>query len=258
MLRRTCLTLVALLATSTAIAAEGDWIYGPSDFSHDRFTGERIAQYDAPRQSYYRPEALTRSGYRYNNSTVRVGGSVKRSVDVETWGGGLALASSMLWQGYDDSRERQYRRDQKRDRYFKDHVRRQAGVDPGDRERVSDEVEMHRTDHGLGDRLPHDDDRGRGGHGRGGYGQGGYGGYGPGGYGYNQGAYDAGHTSMHWDDNNAGIDWSRESARYGEGYGWGAPYGNSHGGGRGQGGRGHGGRGDHGGRGGESRGGGRR
>jgi hypothetical protein len=77
--------LVVAFLAQPAFAA--DWITAPSYYTHDRTTGERVAQYTpiGPFYYYERPDFL-RSGYRQYRSTIDLGNSSDNMHIVEQWG----------------------------------------------------------------------------------------------------------------------------------------------------------------------------
>ncbi len=101
---RIFLTIVLTVSASTALAGEGDWIFYPGDYTHEPYTGKRVTQFAPDPVAYYaHGRNYQKSGYRYNNSTLRIGNSVDRYSTVETWGNGaVALGSTLLFQPYDN------------------------------------------------------------------------------------------------------------------------------------------------------------
>lgn len=77
--------LASVLPSAGASAA--DWLTAPSYFTHDRATGQRVAQYSpvGPFYYYQRPDFL-RSGYRHYRSTIDLGNSSDNLHVVEQWG----------------------------------------------------------------------------------------------------------------------------------------------------------------------------
>jgi hypothetical protein len=77
--------VAASLATSSAHAI--DWLTAPSYYTHDRVTGDRVAQYSpiGPFYYYARPDFI-RSGYRHLRSSIQVAGSADNLHIVEEWG----------------------------------------------------------------------------------------------------------------------------------------------------------------------------
>ncbi len=87
---RTLLLAAALLMPTLAAppaARAIDWLTAPSYYTHDRVTGERVAQYTpiGPFYYYARPDFL-QSGYRHYRSTIQAGGSADNLHIVEEWG----------------------------------------------------------------------------------------------------------------------------------------------------------------------------
>jgi hypothetical protein len=90
-------TTMLLLALASVFALAGvlpnfkasaaDWLTAPSYFTHDRTTGQRVAQYSPVGPFYYytRPDFL-RSGYRHYRSTIDLGNSSDNLHVVEQWG----------------------------------------------------------------------------------------------------------------------------------------------------------------------------
>jgi hypothetical protein len=76
----------ALVAAPQAVFA-ADWLTAPSYYTHDRVTGERVAQYSpiGPFYYYSRPDYL-KSGYRHLRSTIQAGASADNLHIVEEWG----------------------------------------------------------------------------------------------------------------------------------------------------------------------------
>jgi hypothetical protein len=64
-----------------------DWLTAPSYYTHDRVSGDRVAQYSpiGPFYYYARPDFL-QSGYRHYRSTIQAGGSADNLHIVEEWG----------------------------------------------------------------------------------------------------------------------------------------------------------------------------
>jgi hypothetical protein len=77
--------LLTLVVGSPALAV--DWLTAPSYYTHDRVSGQRVAQYSpiGPFYYYARPDFL-RSGYRHYRSTIQAGGSADNLHIVEEWG----------------------------------------------------------------------------------------------------------------------------------------------------------------------------
>lgn len=101
---RIILTIVLTLTAANSFAAEGDWVFAPGDYTHDPYTGQRVTQFAPDAVAVYPfGRNYQRSGYRYSNSTLRIGNSVDRYSTVETWGNGaVALGSTLMFQPYDD------------------------------------------------------------------------------------------------------------------------------------------------------------
>jgi hypothetical protein len=80
--------IFAISATLLAALAQGaDWITAPSYYTHDRMSGERVAQYSPIGPYYYYQRAdYVRSGYRNYRSTIQAGGSADNLHIVEEWG----------------------------------------------------------------------------------------------------------------------------------------------------------------------------
>lgn len=100
MIRHIPLIAAAAACWLTAVAANADWTFAPSYYSHDPATGERVAQF-APEDPAYAPVDPTymRSGYRHNRTTLRgLGGSVDRLHTVETWGEGESIRPYGEWE----------------------------------------------------------------------------------------------------------------------------------------------------------------
>lgn len=96
----TCLAILAF----ASVASAGDWVFAPGDFTHNPYSGERVVQYAPRPPAYYRYyNDYAQSGYRFTDSTLRVGSSVDRTYFAETWGGGgLAFASAWMWRGFNE------------------------------------------------------------------------------------------------------------------------------------------------------------
>lgn len=85
---RTMFLVSALATVLVGVQASGaDWLTAPSYFTHDRATGQRVAQYSPVGPFYYytRPDFL-RSGYRHYRSTIDLGNSSDNLHVVEQWG----------------------------------------------------------------------------------------------------------------------------------------------------------------------------
>lgn len=82
------LFLLAIASTFWPEAASAaDWITAPSYYTHERMTGQRVAQYSQIGPYYYYQRAdFTRSGYRNFRSTIQAGGSADNLHIVEEWG----------------------------------------------------------------------------------------------------------------------------------------------------------------------------
>ncbi len=79
--------LLILIGASTRGASAADWIVAPSYYTHDRATGERVAQY-APVGPVYvwgRSDYLE-SGFQHYRSRIAFGGSVDNYYRVREWG----------------------------------------------------------------------------------------------------------------------------------------------------------------------------
>src|SRR3954466_4271884 len=77
---------IATLFCATAVQA-ADWITAPSYYTHDKMSGQRVAQYSPIGPYYYYQRAdFTRSGYRNYRSTIQAGGSADNFHMVEEWG----------------------------------------------------------------------------------------------------------------------------------------------------------------------------
>lgn len=79
--------------------AEASWVFRPSYYSHDPQTHERVSQYAPPAPSYSRvgTEGYLQSGYRHNNTTLRVGDDADHIHVVETWGEGDRIRPYGEW-----------------------------------------------------------------------------------------------------------------------------------------------------------------
>jgi hypothetical protein len=78
-------TLISVFGSSFAAAA--DWITAPSYYTHDKMSGQRVAQYTPIGPYYYYQRAdFMRSGYRNYRSTIQAGGSADNMHIVEEWG----------------------------------------------------------------------------------------------------------------------------------------------------------------------------
>jgi len=101
---RILLTIVVILTATNSLAGEGNWLFMPGDYTHDPYTGKRVTQFAPDPTAYYAfGRNYQKSGYRYNNSTLRIGNSADRYSTVETWGNGaVALGSTLLFQPYDE------------------------------------------------------------------------------------------------------------------------------------------------------------
>jgi hypothetical protein len=78
---------IVACAWLTDSAAAVDWLTAPSYYTHDRPTGERVAQYSpiGPFYYYSRPDYV-KSGYRHFRSTIDLGNSSDNLHIVEEWG----------------------------------------------------------------------------------------------------------------------------------------------------------------------------
>ena len=78
-------TLVCTLGATSLPAA--DWITAPSYYTHDKISGQRVAQYTPIGPFYYYQRAdFMRSGYRNYRSSIQTGGSADNMHIVEEWG----------------------------------------------------------------------------------------------------------------------------------------------------------------------------
>lgn len=86
--------VTVLLAGAPLAAAEADWIFKPSYFSHDPTTGRRVTQYAPGKTPYARvDERYLQSGYRQQR--IRIGGDNIHVV--ETWGAGEVIRPYGEW-----------------------------------------------------------------------------------------------------------------------------------------------------------------
>jgi hypothetical protein len=106
-----CLTILAAITTARAgcdcqVAVcrsdqeETSWIFRPSYFSHDPDTGQRVAQYEPERTSYYRDDpTYMESGYRhYEYEIYGPGGAADHLHVVQTWGLGDLIRPYGEWE----------------------------------------------------------------------------------------------------------------------------------------------------------------
>lgn len=90
-------TAIALIL---ATAAEADWFFQPSRYTHEPVRGQRVAQY-APEVTPYAREVpnFVESGYRHTRSSIR---GADRTADhthvVQTWGAGEQIRPYGEWQ----------------------------------------------------------------------------------------------------------------------------------------------------------------
>ena len=245
---RIFLAIVMTLTAANSFAVEGDWVFAPGDYTHDPDTGQRVTQFAPDAVAYYPfGRNYQRSGFRYNNSTLRIGNAVNRYTTVETWGNGaVALGATLLFQPYDDRGDdtygpADYRRNRKRLHRDYHDVHRDVRRDRA-REGLVPTVRDHRrpayrdiVGPGLGG-LGYGTGAGFGGLGYGGpgYGMGsgrgrgaaGYGmGYG-GGAGFGASGYAANHGRVEWGKDSGSIEWGldRGYQRNGYTYGYGMPW----------------------------------
>ncbi len=82
-----CWLAVALAASAVVPLAAADWIVAPSYYTHDKSTGQRVAQYSpiGPVYVYGRANYVD-SGFQHYRSTIAFGGSVDNYYRVREWG----------------------------------------------------------------------------------------------------------------------------------------------------------------------------
>jgi len=98
MKRQLALVVGLLLAAPACAEAQSSWIFRPSYFSHEPYTGQRVVQYAAPVAPYYRHDATyMQSGYRHSRSSIRVGEGSDHTHVVETWGAGEFIRPYGEW-----------------------------------------------------------------------------------------------------------------------------------------------------------------
>jgi len=80
-------------------AAEADWFFQPSKYSHDPYTGEPVEQFAMKVQPYAREVPnYVESGYRHTQSKIRgADGSADRTHVVQTWGAGEFIRPYGEW-----------------------------------------------------------------------------------------------------------------------------------------------------------------
>ncbi|MGO8749665.1 MAG: hypothetical protein ACLQNE_27230 [Thermoguttaceae bacterium] len=79
---------LTLLAPFTA-AAETNWIFRASYYSHDPATGQRVIQYAPEQAAVFRIDpTYQQSAYRQNHTSLHVGNNYDEMDVVETWGRG--------------------------------------------------------------------------------------------------------------------------------------------------------------------------
>jgi hypothetical protein len=81
------LAIATFVCTLCAAAPAADWITAPSYYTHDKISGQRVAQYTPIGPFYYYQRAdFMRSGYRNYRSSIQAGGSADNMHIVEEWG----------------------------------------------------------------------------------------------------------------------------------------------------------------------------
>ena len=81
------LAIATFLCTLCDAAPAADWITAPSYYTHDKMSGQRVAQYSPIGPFYYYQRAdFMRSGYRNYRSSIQAGGSADNMHIVEEWG----------------------------------------------------------------------------------------------------------------------------------------------------------------------------
>ncbi len=90
---------MAIVLTLTA-AAEADWFFQPSRYTHEPVRGERVAQYAAVETPYAREVPnFVESGYRHTRSSIRgAEGTFDHTHVVQTWGQGEQIRPYGEWQ----------------------------------------------------------------------------------------------------------------------------------------------------------------
>lgn len=96
------LALVAILSVTAPLGAQAEedsWIFRASYYSHSPVDGQRVAQYcpESPSVVRFDP-TYQESGYRHNESNIRVGTSADHLHVVQTWGMGDAIRPYGEWE----------------------------------------------------------------------------------------------------------------------------------------------------------------
>ena len=90
-------TAIVLVLTA---AAEADWFFQPSRYTHEPASGQRVAQYTPEVTPYARDVSnFVESGYRHTRTSIRgAGGTADHTHVVQTWGQGELMRPYGEWQ----------------------------------------------------------------------------------------------------------------------------------------------------------------
>jgi hypothetical protein len=98
MRRQLALLATAVLTLGCCAAAQAEWIFRPSSYTHDPATAQRVTQFARAETPQVRVDpTYQQSAYRHNRSSLRVGGSADHLHVVETWGQGENIRPYGEW-----------------------------------------------------------------------------------------------------------------------------------------------------------------